>query len=55
MTSPTSRPPFTWRSFRAGLLGGLILTSGVALCGVTVGAIARAVRLSVAEAVLMSA
>lgn len=55
MTSPASRPPFTWRGFRAGLLGGLILTPGVALYGVAVGVISSAVGLSVIEAVLMSA
>lgn len=55
MTNRPSRPPFTWRGFRAGLIGGLILTPGVALYGVAVGVISSAVGLSVVEAVLMSA
>jgi 4-azaleucine resistance transporter AzlC len=54
MTTPRSRPPFAWRGFRAGLIGGLILTPGVTLFGAAVGVIASAAGLSVAEAVLMS-
>ena len=54
MTTPRSRPPFAWRGFRAGLIGGLILTHGVTLFGAAVGVIASAAGLSVAEAVLMS-
>lgn len=54
MTTPRSRPPLAWRGFRAGLIGGLILTHGVTLFGAAVGVIASAAGLSVAEAVLMS-
>lgn len=54
MTTPMSRPPFTWVGFRAGMLAGLILTPGVTLYGVAVGVIASAAGLSVFESVLMS-
>jgi 4-azaleucine resistance transporter AzlC len=54
MTNPVPRPPFTWRGFRAGAIGGLILTPGVLVYGVAVGVIASAAGLNLLEAVLMS-
>ncbi len=48
-------PPFTWRGFRAGLVGGMILVPGVTLYGTAFGMMAQAAGLSVFEAVFMSA